>query len=634
MAATILFVPLAMGGRTALGQLLLVVLAVGVAACWCLRQGLSSDPIWVRSPALWLVLGVLGLVDLQITPLPSSWLEWLSPHVYQLLPLWAPRSDGAATIGLWNTLSLAPAATRDAFVVVMAFGLLFLVVVQRVRRPGDVERFLKWIALATLIMAAFALVQFFFSNGKFFWCFEHPYSTTNDAVKGSFSNRNHFAHFMALGTAPLMWWIYARWRRAPAAASAVSFGKTQARPDARIGLLAVGLAVIVFAAVLSLSRGGTAAMLLAALTCLLIVHRGKRLHRKMLLALVGAAALASACLLIYGYQSVTARLEDFSSVEQLDHGRQRRKIWQADLAAMTDFPAAGAGLGSHVDLYPRYLPEDEGMQFQEYTHAENGYVQIGLEAGVPGVLLLAVTIGLCVWWCVPAFRAPRADRIALCFAGVAPGLVASAVHSAADFVWYVPGCMVTPVVLAACACRLRQMADPHRDEAAKRSCLPRTGWIAAGVFLLGIGVLLTQNRLMALRAEPSWHRYLQIARSSAPLEQLTDWQTLQSMEEELAAVVRDQPDHAQAHAQLAAVHLKMFDCAPQSGAMAMDVRQVRDAVLASRFKSVAAMDQWLSQAFGARRPHLDAAAWHARRALASCPLGRTLRRKLPASIRH
>ncbi len=620
LAATILFVPLAMGGRTALGQLLLVVLSAGVAACWCLRQSLSSNRVWIRSQASWLVLGVLGFLGLQIAPLPASWLEWLSPHVYEILPLWAPRSDGVVTIGLWNTLSLTPVETRDGFVVVMAFGLLLLTVVQRVREPGDVERFLKWISLATLIMAVFALVQYFFTNGKFFWFYEHPYATTSDTVKGSFSNRNHFADFMALGIGPSVWWIYTTWRRTPAGGIAASFGKTQARSGTQIGLLAVGLAIIIFAGVLSLSRGGTAAMLVAVLVCLLIVHRVQRINRKMLLALVGAASLALACLLIYGYQSVVTRLEDFSSVDQLDRGGGRRKIWEADLTAMADFLAAGAGLGSHVDVYPRYLPEVEGMQSLEYTHAENGYVQIGLEAGIPGLLFLGIAIGLCVGWCVPAFRTCDSEQISLCFAGIAPGLIASAVHSAADFVWYVPGCMVTPVILAACACRLRQMADPRRDEVAKRCYLPRIGWIAAAVSLLGIGAMSAQNRVMALQAEPSWHRYLQIARSSAPLNQLTDWQTLQSMKEELSTVVQDQPDHAQAHVQLAAIYLKMFDCAPESSTIGMDVRQVRDAVLASQFKSVAAMNQWLSQALGARRCYLDVAAWHARRALVSHPL--------------
>lgn len=620
LAATILLVPLAMGGRTALGQLVFVVLAAGVAVCWCLRQGLSSDQTWVRSPAGWLVVGVLGLLSLQITPLPAAWIRGLSPHLYEFLPLWAPRSDGAATIGLWTTLSLAPGKTRDGLVVVLAFGLLFLTVVQRVRQPGDVEYLLRWIALATLIMAVFALVQFFFGNGKFFWCYEHPYSTTNDAVKGSFSNRNHFANFIALGIGPWVWWIYSAWRRTSAGGAANSFGKTQPRSGARIGLLAVGLAVIVFAGFLSLSRGGTAAILVAALACLLIVHRVKRFNRKMLLALAGAATLTAACLLVYGYQSVAARLEDFSSVDQLDRGSGRRKIWEADLTAMADFPAAGTGLGSHVDVYPRYLPEDEGTPFVEFTHAENGYVQIGLETGIPGLVLLGITIGLCAWWCLPAFRACNAERISLCFAGIAPGLIASAVHSAADFVWYVPGCMVAPVILAACACRLRQMADPSRVEAAQRGSLPRSGWIASAVCLLGIGVMLAQNRALALLAEPSWHRYLKTARAAAPLDQVTDWQTLQSMEEDLSAVLHHQPDDARANLQLAAVHLRMFDCTPQSKAMSMDLRQIRDAVSASHFKSIEAMNRWLSKVFGASRCHLDAATWYTRRALASCPL--------------
>lgn len=620
LAALILLVPLAMGGRTALGQLVLVVLADGIAVCWCLRQGLFSDTTWIRSSGSLLTLGMLGLILLQVTPLPPSWLEWLSPHVYKILPLWAPETHGAGTIGLWKTLSLTPAATRDGLVVAMAFGMLFLVVVQRVRRPADVEFLLRWISLATLIMAVFALAQFFFGNGKFFWCFEHPYSDTHDAVKGSFSNRNHFAHFMALGAGPLIWWLHTTWRRTPDDHAGKPFSKVPARPRIATGLLAIGLAVTIFAGALSLSRGGTAAMVLAALFCLLILYRSKRVNRKVLIALAGTAALTSACLVVYGYQAVVARLEQFSSLDQLDSTHGRRKIWQADLAAMSDFLVAGTGLGSHVEVYPRYLPEDEELQSAEYTHAENGYVQIAMEAGIPGLVLVGIAIGLCIRWCVPSFRSGTAGPISLCFAGIAPCLLASAVHSATDFVWYVPGCMVTPVVLAACACRLRQMADSHRDAAATRINLPRTCWIAATGFLLAVGVMLAQNRATALLAEPSWHRYLKTSAASASLDQLTDWKTLQSMAEDLATVVRYQPDNTQAQVQLAVINLRMFDCAPEPRAMPMDVRQVREAVLASKFPSAEAMNQWLSRAFGTRRRYLDAAAWHARRALSSCPL--------------
>ena len=94
--------------------------------------------------------------------------------------------------------------------------------------------------------------EFFLGNGKFFWFYEHPFSTTYDAVKGSFTNRNHFADFIAVGIGPWIWWIHTTWNRRPAGSPAASFGTTASPNAARIGWLAVGLAVIVFAGVLSL----------------------------------------------------------------------------------------------------------------------------------------------------------------------------------------------------------------------------------------------------------------------------------------------------------------------------------------------------------------------------------------------
>ena len=56
-------------------------------------------------------------------------------------------------------------------------------------------------------MASFALVQHFVSNGKFLWVYEHPFRNSYDPVKGSFINRNHFTHMLALGIGPLIFWI-------------------------------------------------------------------------------------------------------------------------------------------------------------------------------------------------------------------------------------------------------------------------------------------------------------------------------------------------------------------------------------------------------------------------------------------
>ena len=62
-------------------------------------------------------------------------------------------------------------------------------------------------------MAVFGLVQYLTANGKFFWFYTHPFSNTFIGVKGSFANKNHFAHFLALGVGPLIWWLLHASRR-------------------------------------------------------------------------------------------------------------------------------------------------------------------------------------------------------------------------------------------------------------------------------------------------------------------------------------------------------------------------------------------------------------------------------------
>ena len=51
LAGCIFLVPLLLGGRQALGQLVLVGLAVSVAAAWIIRQCIARQGIWRRSAA-------------------------------------------------------------------------------------------------------------------------------------------------------------------------------------------------------------------------------------------------------------------------------------------------------------------------------------------------------------------------------------------------------------------------------------------------------------------------------------------------------------------------------------------------------------------------------------------------------
>jgi Flp pilus assembly protein TadD len=80
------------------------------------------------------------------------------------------------------------------------------------------------------------------------------------------------------------------------------------------------------------------------------------------------------------------------------------------------------------------------------------------------------------------------------------------------------------------------------------------------------------------------------------------------------------PAYDRAHIRLAAVALRRFQHEQITAVNPMDLSQIRDAALASRFTSRQALNQWLDRAVGSHRKLLDAALRHARQGLRLCPL--------------
>ena len=200
-------------------------------------------------------------------------------------------------------------------------------------------------------MAAFGLAQFLAGNGKFFWFYEHPFSNTYGCAKGSFSNRNHFAHFLALGIGPLVWWLQ------DAAADRADVAPTAVPPYAGLSLAFGGL-VLLSAGLLVAFAGRDrrpccwprrfrrpSAAAAASL--------GPPAHRR---AWRRAGLLIGVSLAIFGFDRVSNRLEDLSSgsLEQLDRGGGRRAIWAAALKAVPNALWCGTGVGSFREVYPMY----------------------------------------------------------------------------------------------------------------------------------------------------------------------------------------------------------------------------------------------------------------------------------------
>ena len=213
LAGVIFLLPFVMGGRHPLGQLILVALAVVTALAWAIRQSLCPHPVWRPTWVLALISAGVILIMLQTIPLPQRYSNCSRQARQISCRCGMPHSRIPHRLGRWHTISFAPEETRASLVLSLSYGLLFFVTVQRIKTIEDVERLLRWCAISAMCMAVFGLVQYLAGNGKFFWFYTHPFSNTFDGVKGSFANKNHFAHFLALGVGPLIWWLLHASRR-------------------------------------------------------------------------------------------------------------------------------------------------------------------------------------------------------------------------------------------------------------------------------------------------------------------------------------------------------------------------------------------------------------------------------------
>ena len=627
----ILFVaPLFFGGRHDLGRLVFVTLVAVIALAWCGRQIALGGGRWTRSISQMVVALTVVLVGLQLLPLRSDWIEQLSPRIATLLPLWTDSSQGSVQLGTWHTLSLSPESTRIALSMLLAYGLLFVTAVQRFRSLDEIERLLNWIALSAIGMSVFALIQYFTSNGLFYWFYEHPYRKTDAYVLGSFTNRNHFAQFLVLGMGPLVAWIMRR-RLASDSVRGSHFADRR-NHTAKLWVLPLALIVVITTALLTFSRGGAIAMAVAITLLLLLLHWKNLATSRMLFATGGAIVLVIGLLSLHGYDQLAHRLGKLTdgSMEEIDNGAGRRTIWAANIAAIQNGGLFGGGAGSHRDLYRAYLQEP---YHKEYTHAECGYLQILSENGYLGGALLLAALAICGTACVKSLRRKDSPQASLAAVAVSAGLAASVIHSVVDFVWYIPACMSVTLLLAACAVNLASLGHPEKSKRRTVS-LSRLRWAERGfavllvsgwmVFtLVGPGIASIENdrylRTSIANREALRQQVVTNSDDAAEAQELQEMY-LTGMLVHLDKVILRHPQSARTHLRLADKHLQRFELLQQTSGNAMTTTQIRDAAMASGFASAKALREWLDRAFGDSTAHLYRAYYHARQAVRLNPL--------------
>ena len=569
----------------------------------------------------------------------------------------------------WKTVSVTPYQTRVSLSVLAAYIATFIVATDHIRSGKDIRRMLSFVAVAATGMAVFGIVQQLTSNGRFCWVYAHPTRDTFGAACGAFANQNHFAHFISLGVGPLAWMLWESYRK--------HSQRSEKASPLYTATLGTALACVVLAALLSLSRGGAAMVMLAflsflGLTCLQKIDRG------WILCAGAVVLLCFSALLINGFDRVEKELSNLDLLDPVETTNNRHEIWATVLRASGSFYRFGSGAGSHREVYPLYLRSTPSV---EYTHAESSYLQILLETGVIGCALVVVAVGSLVVRSVKVLASGDTSTLSMASA-VIPGIIVSCVHSTVDFVWHIPSCMTVAILLVAVLTKLpgkdsfrdivadliRRVSqsvasmraknvsrrsrrtwrrrrttprslrtdDPRPDpvlaEGFVRVPISRPTWLCAFLMFVAIGFHTFQCLRPHAAASQHWDNYLTLSLAGKGFRgrgRLRDYtanhedqknDTLSEMRTELLEVLRHCPDHPRAHARLASIYLQEFDIAQQSAENPMGISQIRDAVYASNFASRSEMRTWLQRAIGKNALQLDRSLTHANFAARLCPV--------------
>jgi O-Antigen ligase len=433
-------------------------------------------------------LGVLAValtlvavaVVLQLVPVPSPWLQALSPRTLDVVRT-VDLAAGAHPER--HALSIAPHLTAAGLALFASFALLVIGAAHLFTRRGP-RGIAHAVAIIGVLLALAAIIQKPLVTGKIYGVWT-PEEGGNPF--GPFVNRNHFAGWMLMAlplTLGLLAGGIARGMRhvRPESQRPEAGGRRPGRtsdarfepqgaptfrervlwlssPDAsRVLLLAGAAAIMALSLVMTLSRSGMAAMFLAlALTGAVTLRRlGGATRRTLAAGYVVFLAIA-----VTGWVGVDRVVHRFAQADWTDF-TDRRGPWEDAAGIASEFVWSGTGFNTYGVATLFYQRHDLAHY---YSAAHNDYLQLAAEGGVllvvPAVLCVAA-FGVIVW---KRFKDETRSSGYWIRVGAVTGLAAIAIQETVEFSLQMPGNAVLFAVL--CGIALHASGPSQRDAACR-----------------------------------------------------------------------------------------------------------------------------------------------------------------------
>ena len=346
-------------------------------------------------------------------------------------PLWRSAAEALGIPGT-GSISLDPAASRESIVRIATCAGIFWLAFQLGRDPVRAHTMLGAVAMGSAGYALYGLAVLFSGTNTILWFDKTAY---HDVVTATFVNRNSFATFAGLGllcTAAALREALARTGEgAPGAKERLRRLTSERLP--RNGLLLGGGLVLGVALLLSESRAGAAASVLALLVLFASLALRRGLSARFLILPAMIPALAGAALFALSGEGLEQRLwasESSWEARSEIHAQTRR--------AIRDAPILGTGLGTFESVYRLYRT---GRFGPTVARAHNDYLEMALELGVPAAACFVAALAALAFLCAAGVFIRRRHAV-LPAAGFAACILIGA-HALVDFSLQIPAVAAT-----------------------------------------------------------------------------------------------------------------------------------------------------------------------------------------------
>ena len=394
-----------------------------------------------------LFLALVVLMAAMLVPLPPS--AWLALPGRELIE---PAAPLAGMPQVWRPWALSPPLAHNALYALIPPGCVLFAMFYLT--PDERAKLVAPLAATVAASALLGVAQISGGEGgPLRWYAVH----NRGAGIGFFANRNHQALFLAIGILLMASW------------SVKAYASGRIEP-LRVGV--AGLAALLFCVALLAtgSRAGLVLMVVAIIGGILMLRKAltsylAKASARIRLMAVGGAFAALGVLIAFAVLSPQGRT--LSRLFELERGDDLRTRALPTITEMvvTYFPA-GAGFGGFEPTFRAHEPF--ALLARQYLNeAHNDYLQLAVEGGLAGLLVLAA---FAAWWLLTSWRilrhsAPRHPYGVLPAAGALIVLLVG-LASLVDYPVRTPLMMIT--LLLACV-----WMELPRAEGSRRGALPQ-----------------------------------------------------------------------------------------------------------------------------------------------------------------